>query len=194
MSLWRRIFAERRRVILPIVIVLVANVAVLLLAVLPLQTSVTGAESSAFEAMATLDLARRGDKQARDAKASKDRAEQELKKFYEEKLPKELNTARKVTTAWLVQAAADAGVSFKGLSLDYNEVRDSRLTRVVVKFTLQGRYASVRKFLYNVETAEEFVVVEKVELAQTGADTPATSGLLELGLTVSTYFLTPAGS
>jgi Tfp pilus assembly protein PilO len=194
MSLWKRIFEERRAVLLPLIIVLVANVAVLLLAVVPLQTSVAGAENSAFQAMAALDAARRGEKQARDARASKDRAEQELQKFHADILPKNLNTARKVTTTWLEQAASDAGVAFKGYSFDHNEVRDSRLTRVVVMFTLQGRYANIRKFLYNVETAEEFVVVEKVELAQSGSTSPAANGLLEVGLTVSTYYLTPPGS
>ncbi len=193
MSIWRRIFDERRAVLLPLVILLAANVGVLLLAVWPLQASVTGAESEAAQATASLALARRDEKQAKDARASKDRAEQELQKFYADILPKELTSARKLTTAWLVQAASDAGVTFKAFSLDYDPIRDSRLTRVVVKFTLQGRYTNIRRFLYNVETAEEFVVVEKVELAQSGAESATTSGLLEVGLTVATYYFTPAG-
>jgi len=194
MTIWRRIFEERRAVLLPIVILLAANVAVLLLAVWPMQAAVARADGDAAEAMTALALARREEKRAKDARASKDRAEQELRKFYAEVLPKAQVDGRKVTTAWLVQAATDAGVTFKGFSFDYDAVRDSRLTRVVVKFTLQGRYANIRKFLYNVETAEEFVVVEKVELAQAGNDSAATNGLLEVGLTVSTYYLTPAGS
>ena len=40
MSLWRRIYLERRAVVLPLVVLLVANVAALALAVFPLKRSV----------------------------------------------------------------------------------------------------------------------------------------------------------
>ena len=43
--------------------------------------------------------------------------------------------------------------------------------------------------MYALETAEEFIVVEKVELEQPG-DSPALAGKLAVTLTVSTYFLT----
>ena len=120
-----------------------------------------------------------------------ERAELELTKFYAEKLPRDPNTARKVTTAWLQQAVADAGLIFKNNHFDTDAVRDSQLTRVLVKFTLQGRYPAIRKLLYALETAEEFLVVDKVELAQSGSDAQISSGLLEVSLTVSTYHLTP---
>jgi len=190
MSLWRRIYVERRRVILPLAIAIVVNVAVLGLAVLPLQGGVTSSEIQASEAAASLADARRVEHQARDAQASKQRATEELQKFYTEVLPKDLHTAENTTGLWLTQAAKDAGLVFKGSHFEYAEVRDSRLSRAYTKVTLQGRYPNIRKFLYAVETAQEFIIVERVELAQQG-DQPSANGLLEVLLLVSTYFVTP---
>jgi len=193
MILWRRVYQERRAIVLPLVIALVVNAAVFGLAILPLRGSVASAENGSADATLALNEARRQERQAKDARTSKERAEQELKRFYSEILPKDGNTARKVTTAWLQQAVADAGLTFKNNHLDSTAVRDSHLTRVVVKFTLQGRYPAIRKLLYALETAEEFVVIDKVELAQSGSDTQAAgSGLLEVSLTVSTYYLAPS--
>jgi len=191
MTPWRRIYQERRAVVLPLLVVLVVNAAIFALAVLPLRRSVATAEDGSADATLALAEARRQERQAKDARTSKERAEQELTKFYGEKLPRDPNTARKVTTAWLQQAVADAGLIFKNNHFDTDAVRDSQLTRVLVKFTLQGRYPAIRKLLYALETAEEFVVVDKVELAQSGSDAQISSGLLEVSLTVSTYHLTP---
>ena len=63
MSLWRRIVVERRRVVLPLAVLIVANVAALVLLVWPLQRSVNTAESERVSALA--DLARRLDLGAR---------------------------------------------------------------------------------------------------------------------------------
>jgi Tfp pilus assembly protein PilO len=55
-----------------------------------------------------------------------------------------------------------------------------------------GRYANIRRFLYAVETASEFVVVEKVGLAQSTATEQGSNGALEVSLVVATYFVTPS--
>jgi Tfp pilus assembly protein PilO len=56
--------------------------------------------------------------------------------------------------------------------------------------TLRGRYADIRRFLHAVESADQFLVVERVELAQSTATTPANTGILEVSLLVSTFFVT----
>ncbi len=193
MPLLRRIFEERRRVLLPLSIVLAANIAVLVLAVVPLQTAVSMAENGASDAMRTLGEARRAERQATAARASKERADVELQKFYTDVLPASYGTARQTTTIWLTEAAKDAGLEFKGSHFDADQIRDSRLARAVSKITLQGRYPNIRKFLYAVETAKEFIVVEKVELAEQG-DRLAANGVLQVTLTVSTYFMTKSPS
>jgi hypothetical protein len=45
-------------------------------------------------------------------------------------------------------------------------IKDSRLIRVSGTVTLVGDYANIRRFLYEVETAQEFVVIERVALSE----------------------------
>ena len=189
MSLWRRIFEERKQVLLPLGIALVANIAVLMLAVLPLQTAVASADARAVGAMRELGDARRLDRQVTQARTGKVRADEELHKFYTEVLPRDFPTAQTTTNLWLTQAAEDAGLSFKGSHFDWDAIRDSALSRAFSRVTLEGRYPNIRRFLYDVEKAKEFIVVEKVELAEQG-DQPAANGLLEVSLVVATYFQT----
>lgn len=191
-NIWRRVFDERRQVLLPLLIAVVVNIAVLLLAVIPLQTAVASAQERAVDAMRELGDARRLDRQLTQAKTSKTQADSELQKFYGEVLPRDLATAESTTNVWLTQAAEEAGLVFKGSHFDWDEIRDSRLSRAFSRVTLEGRYANIRRFLYSMETAKEFIVVERVELAQQG-DQPTANGMLEVSLLVSTYFVTRTG-
>jgi Tfp pilus assembly protein PilO len=185
-TLLRRIFDEHRRALLPLGIALVVNVAVLLAAVVPLQTIVANSAGQASAAMRNLAEARRAERDAIAAKASKDRAEKELARFYTDVLPTSFDAARKTTNIWMQEAARDAGLQFKGLHFDWEPVRDSRLSRAFSKVTLQGRYPNIRKFLYSLETAKEFIIVERVELAE---PSQAANGVLQLSLTISTYYV-----
>ena len=189
MNIWRRIFDERKRAVLPLVLILAANVAVLVLAVLPLRAAVASAERSSIDAMAALADARRQEKRASDAKASQGRADTELKKFYTDVLPRDFANAQRTANLWLSQAARDAGLTFKGSQFDWEEVTESSLLRAFARVTLEGRYANIRRFLYAVETAQEFIVVESVELA---GETSSPSEMLRVSLLVSTYFMPPA--
>ena len=195
MSLTRRIVAERRGVILPVVLLLAVNIGVLLLGVLPMQTSVAGLEATRDTSMLTLSQSRNIERSAKSALASRQRADTELEKFYADILPRDLVTATKTTNLWIQHAARDAGVTYTAAAFDYVPPRDSKLTRAFSRVTLSGRYANIKKFLYALETAEEFIVVEKVELAEPGGATPAQQqGILEVSMQVATYYLTPAGA
>ena len=189
MSLWRRIFEERKGVLLPLAIVLIANVAVLILAVLPLGTAVTSAADRAVDAMRDLGEARRQQRLASQARTSKEQAEQELRRFSREILPPDFATAEKTANLWLASAAQEAGLTFNSSQTTRTEIRDSRLSKVTSRVTLEGRYPNIRRFLHDIETAKEFVIVEKVELAETG-DQPGSNSGLEVALVVSTYFVT----
>jgi Tfp pilus assembly protein PilO len=188
-GLVRRVFEERRRVLLPLVVVLVANVAILVLAVLPLRSAVSSAEAEAARTMQELGDARRLQTQVTRARASKQDADEELRLFYGSVLPRDLPTAQKTINLWVNEAARAAGLEFRGSQFDWDEVRDSPLTRAFSRVTLQGTYPDIRQFLHAVEAAEEFVVVERVELVQQ-ADEISASGALEVSLVVATYFLT----
>ncbi len=192
MRLWRRVYTEQRRVVLPLLAALAVNVAVLLLAVLPLKRSVTAADAAALQATVELGNARRLSLRARAAAASRQRADEQLQQFYADVLPRDFANASKTTNLWLQKAAEQAGLQFRGAHFDWKPVRESRLSRAFSTVTLVGRYPNIRRFLYAVETASEFIVVEKVELAQSGSTQPGASDALEVSLVVSTDFLTPA--
>jgi Tfp pilus assembly protein PilO len=193
MTLWRRIYIERRAVLLPLLLLLAANVAVLILGVLPLAQSVSNLENESMNAASELSRARLLDQQARDAGASKQRADTELRKFYVDVLPANAVAARKLM-AFLERSANASGLTFQRTQLEESSVKDSRLERTSAKVTLVGDYAAIRKFLYAVETAPEFVIVERVALEQ-AADTRSTSsGRLVVTLDIATYYLaTQAG-
>lgn len=188
MTLWRRIYAERRRVLLPLIVALVANLVVLLVAVLPLGRSVAAAQTEAQTAAMSLASARQQERQARSATTSRERADRELQQFYTGILPEDFAVAAKTTNRWLQQAARDAGLEYRGANFAWEAVRESPLSRAWSDVTLRGRYPDIRRFLRAVESADEFLVVERVELAQ--PTTTGTAGLLEVSLLVSTFFVT----
>ena len=189
MSLWRRILVERRAIVLPLAIVLVANVAVYVLAVLPLEHSVSSAHDESVTAMADLGKARRDANNAKNARVSTVRADDELKRFYEGVLAPDFPHARDVADFWLDRTARQAGVTKKSSQYDYELVKDSRLVRVKGKVALEGSYGNIRRFLYAAEIAREFIVIERVELAEGGTANPGAADTLGVTLDLSTYYV-----
>lgn len=187
MNLLGRIFRERRTVMVPLVIFLVLNIAVLVLIVWPLQRRVDGADEARYQAVSGLDAARRLEAQASAERKSKERADIELKKFYTDILPRDFRSAVGVASFWLGRVAEESRLTFRAGQWDKEQDRNSRLTKVTGQVTLVGDYSNIRRFLYEVETAQEFVIIEKVELSQANA-TQADS-LLEVALSVATYYL-----
>lgn len=191
MRLWWRVYRERRAVMLPLVVLLVADAALLALGVFPLSQNVSGLQNDAQNAATGLLRARLVDRQAKDASTSKTRADQELRKFYGDILPVNPTAARKLMS-FLERTAEESGLRFLRSQPEESEVKDSQLLRMSSKLTLLGEYPNIRKFLYNVETAEEFVVIESVGLAQAADLRSASSGRLEVTLDVATYYLAAA--
>jgi Tfp pilus assembly protein PilO len=191
MSLWRRVYDERRAIMLPLVVLLALDLAMLALGVFPLSRLVASLDAEAQNAGTNLLRARVVEKQARDAVASRTRADQELKRFYVDILPASPTSSRRVM-AVLQGAAKDAGLEFKRSQYDENPLEDSRLVRMTGTINLVGDYPSIRKFLYNVETASEFVIVERVRLSQASDLRSANSGRLDITLDVATYYAADA--
>lgn len=190
MSLWQRIYTERRAVVLPLFAILIANIVVLLLAELPLSHSVTGLKNDAVNASLKMTRARVTEQRAKEARTSKERADQDLRKFYAETLPTDLTAARHVIVgSFLQQTARNVGLTFQRGSVDQVEVKDSQLQELTGKVTLVGDYQNIRRFLYAVETAPEFLVVERVALSQATDLKAGNTGALEVTLDVATYYL-----
>ncbi len=187
MSLWRRIYAERRSALLPLLVAVAVNLAVALLVVLPLRQSVATSAAAAETAQISLLGARQQLTQAREAAASHERADDQLTRFYGEVLPATFAAAQRTTNRWIQDAARQTGLEYIDSSFTWDRVRDSALSRASSDVTLRGRYADIRRFLGEIEAAREFLIVEEVELRQ-----PASAGDvggLEVGLVVSTFFL-----
>ena len=115
---------------------------------------------------------------------SKDRADVELRKFYGEVLPDDLAGARRITYARLAQLANDADLRYERRSYEPDANYDGSLQKVKITMVLEGEYRNVRRFIHDLETAPEFVVIEDVALAE-GADPNAP---LTLTLQLATFF------
>jgi hypothetical protein len=134
--------------------------------------------------------ARKAEKDTINQRVSKTRADQELRKFYSEVLPKDFAAARNLTNFWLGRIAEQSRLTYRAGQYESEAVRGSQLMRLKGEITLVGDYADIRRFLYEVETAQEFVIIEKVALSQPTATQGGT--LVELAVSVPTYFV-PAG-
>jgi hypothetical protein len=186
MSLTRRVFTERRKAILPLLVFLVVNAAVAGL-VLYLERNVQAEEDARMEAVLALDSARKLEITAKAQRISKERADVELRRFYGEILPSDLRTSVNVTNFWLGRIAEGTRLTYRAGNYDHEQLRDSRLVKVTGAIKLVGEYADIRRFLYEVETAEEFVIIERVELSQPSA--AQGNSQLELALSIATYYL-----
>ena len=189
-SLARRIFVERRAVDIPLILFLALIIAALAFFLWPLQRAVDGAKEEQYRAAQGVEAARQGEAKVKADRASKERADLELRKFYTEILPKDDRGAVGVASFALNRLAEQSKVTFKAGQWDREVVKDSRLSRVTGKVTLIGDYANIRKFLYEVETTQDFVIIESVELSQASAS--QNDSLLELSLQVATYYITNA--
>ena len=186
MTLWRRVMAERKGLVWPLLIGLAVNLAVLALGVFPLQASVAGDENRATAVKMQLAEAQRLQRLANDTRASQARADLELKQFYSEVLPASHANARNLLYLELRNIAVQNGLSFTGGQFETEAVEESSLMRLSTNVSLNGNYSNIRRFLYDLETAEEFFIVESVKL---GPSTRREGGSLEVALTVATYYM-----
>jgi Tfp pilus assembly protein PilO len=187
MSLWRRVLSERRVLVVPLLTVLAINVLVLALAVFPLQRSVAGDEDRANDVKLALADARRTERVANDTRASRQRADEELKRFYAEVLPASHAVARDLLYLQVSKLSREHGLKFESSSFEPEPVDKSSLMRFRVDVSLTGDYANIRKFLYRIETAEEFYIIEGVKLGH-ASRTDGGGTALEVVLQVATYY------
>jgi Tfp pilus assembly protein PilO len=180
----RRIVAEKRRLILPVVALLLANGALYAVAVYPLALRVRSVEARATEAAAALASAEQALASVRAVEQGRSRAAQELHRFYTQVLPQDLAGARRITYLRLAQMAEQSGLQSDRRSVAAAAESDRTLERLQITMVLEGDYEDVRAFIHQLETAPEFVVIDDVSLTE-GAD--ETSPLI-LTLQLSTYF------
>ena len=185
-ALVRRAVTEHRRVVVPLAAAFLVNALVYGFAVYPLAQRVANVEQRDRAAEQTLAAARREYDGARGALTGKERASTELARFYKEVLPQDLAGARRLTHLRLAQLAKQANLRYGRVAVDPVTARNSSLTRLKINMELSGSYDDVRVFIYELETAPEFVVIDNISLGQRGSEGP-----LQFNVELSTYFRTP---
>ena len=183
--LFRRIVAEHKRLVYPLAIALAVNLLVYGAFVYPLARRVANVEQRDRAAEVELAAAQRELARARGILTGKDRAAKELETFYSDVLPPDLAGARRLTSLRLQQLAAQAGLRVESTGISEAEDRRAEtLQALQIEMTLTGSYPALRSFIYQLETAPEFVVIDDVQLAE-GADG---EGELRISMTLSTYY------
>jgi len=184
----RRIIAERRRLAVLLATVLLANVAAYIFVVRPLAQSSRSAGARASAAARAASEAEGERTIARALVSSKLHVDEELSAFYRNVLPAGQAEAARMTYARLPALARQCNVRYErrhqAVALD----KDTRLGVLTIRMELQGEYEGLREFIYRLESAPEFVIVDDVALTERDASQPLT-----LVISLSTYFR-PAGT
>jgi hypothetical protein len=199
-SLLKRVIEDKRALVLFLCIGIVANVLAYTVLVRPRGARAAGVVDRAAAAARARNAAEREQAQARDLVSGGSRAAEELAAFYAKVLPASRDDARrmmdetlpamaeKTRVRWLKRTSevSDADVSGAGGGAGGN---DARLGQVTINMVLQGEYADLRNFLYSVESAAQFIVVDDVMLSEGQPDEPLT-----LAVRMSTFFRKPNGA
>jgi Tfp pilus assembly protein PilO len=186
MTLIKRILIEKRAVAFPLLFALLANVAVYALVVYPLAKRASGAVDRAAKASEALKAAERDQAAAQALVTGKARAEEELATFYDRVLPADYVSARRMTYTRLPALARKANFRYESGSSEVDQtVKSTRVGRLQSRMILQGDYQSFRRFVYEVESSPEFLIIDSVSLAQSEAGKP-----LVATLEMSTYYRT----
>lgn len=183
-ALVRRVVAEHRRLVLGLGIAVLVNALVYTFVVYPLSDRVANVAERERAAEQALAQAKAGHDQASGTLTGKSRAASELTTFYQDVLPQDLVGARRLTYLRLARLARESGLDYQRASYAPVVESGSTLTRLQIQLVLSGTYADMRTFIYQLETAPEFVVIDNVHLAE-GADD---GGSLVVTLDLSTYF------
>jgi Tfp pilus assembly protein PilO len=185
MTIIRRVAAEKRAFVLPLAVALVGNVLFYALAVYPLSRTVAGAEERSRAAALDLQNAAQSHAAAQATLTGKSRADEELRKFYRDVLPAGYGRARETLYPRLIQFAQRAGLRPGRSALEPPKaVDDSPLGQIQMTFIVVGDYSGIREFIHELETAPEFVIIERVALAQSETREAG----LQLTLDVTTYY------
>jgi hypothetical protein len=182
----QRLVAEKRRVIVPLLVAIAANAVLYIAAVYPLALKVSAAEQRAGAAGQARLAANRDLRIAQATVEGKDRAQVELRKFYREILPPDQTTARRITYLRFAKLARDSNLQLGRGANELKTDQKSALTELSTTLELEGDYRAIRKFIYLVETAPEFTIIRNVTLAQ------SEQRALQLTLNLATYYWTPA--
>ena len=180
----RRIFEDKRRLVIPVLAGLALNVVLFAGVVYPLGARVRSMESREQAAAQALRAAAREDADARGITQGRDLTQTALKAFYQDVLPSSHAQARQATFLRLTQLAEQHNLEQSRRSTDPKQERESSLARLQISMTLRGNYEDIRRFIHQVENGTDFIVIDSIALQQ-GEEAGAP---LTLALSLSTYY------
>ena len=185
MTLIRRILDEKRGWVTAVAGILLVDIGLYAFAVYPRTNKVRQAEMRMTTAESRLAQLRNADASANRTISDKSQSDTNLERFYAEVLPTSLAAARYLLNPYLVNLANDTGLVLpERRTVPPEGDSESLLTRLEATMVLAGDYDDIRQYVYALETAPEFVLIEEVKLSRAGdADDDL---MLELG--VSTYY------
>jgi Tfp pilus assembly protein PilO len=186
MTLVQRVFIEKRWAITVVLVSVVIDMALYGLAVLPWSVALANAQQRAVTATAALTVAERALAVARTTLGGKLEADRELQTFYQETLPADLSDARGITFARLEEAASQNNLVMERRSSSTEHQEGSRLARLQMIMFLKGDYRDMRSFVSDLESGDDFIVIEEIALSQDNIS--ENTETLTLGL--ATYFWT----
>jgi Tfp pilus assembly protein PilO len=184
MTTLARVLEEKRGSVVVLVLLALLGVGLYVFGVLPLRSRVASMHEQVQRVRREVADAERQLSLAQATVTGKARAADQLRKFYEDVLPVDQAGARRVTYLELSKLARKVNLRMEHRTHEEEQEKDSALTRLDSEVELQGTYPDVREFLYELETAPEFVVINDVHLVRREAN----SADLVLTLSLSTYY------
>jgi Tfp pilus assembly protein PilO len=181
---FKRVFDDKRRMIVPVLAGLVLNIILYVGVVYPMSVRVRSAEQREQAAANALLAAEREDAAARDTVQGRDRTQSALQAFYHDVLPTDLPMARQNLHLRLAKLAEQHNLESGRRHYEPAKDREGSLARLRSTMSLRGDYDDIRRFIYQVESGTDFVVIDSIALTQ---DTEAGSSLT-LTLELSTYY------
>ena len=178
-----RVFAEKRRVILPIAIAAIVNLVVYAVVIYPRTSSAGALEHRAQQAAMARARAAADLRDAEAMQSGQERATRQLARFYDSVLPKGQEGARRITYRRLATLADESNLDYDRRTITTGKENESALEHMDMTMVLEGEYRDVRRFIHKLETAPEFVVIESVTLVQGEKNAPLT-----LTVKLSTYY------
>jgi len=180
----RRILLEKRAIVLPLAIALVANILAYVIVVRPLEVKSAGAADRARQTAVALTAAEKELATARALVSGKADADQELSSFYQKVLPADLAAARRLTYASLPELAKKTGVRYEArTALNEESDKSTKLGRMKLSMVLEGDYRNIRQFIFELESAANFVIIDDLTITEKSAGDPQ-----QLKINMSTYF------
>jgi len=184
LNLLKRVFVEKKPLIVPLMVGLAINLIVYSTAIYPQAQRIATAKAQAETATKIRAAAVHAEKDARVIAARKIQINKDLERFYAESLPDGLAGARRITYLRLARLAKLAGLRYERRTIQLEADPKGRLGKLNTTMVLAGEYVNMRRFIHGLETAQEFVVIEDISLAQASGQNSA----LVLTIQLATYY------